>query len=155
MDAALLVVLPCGSGSCLYSVWLEQIGSSLLPVSLCPPISSLATNSISPWPLPALGSKQQHCLWLALFANQPWAPRFVRIILLRWRHCLINQHLQASCTYLSLGISFHCKDVLLESVGLFFLKPVKEKPSICGRCKASVVGAPSSRMSRAVPRRMG
>ncbi|CAD7675711.1 unnamed protein product [Nyctereutes procyonoides] len=41
--------------------------------------------------------------------------------------CLVNMHLQASNTYLSLGFHFDYDDVPLEDVGHFFYKLAKEK----------------------------
>ncbi|XP_073651769.1 ferritin light chain-like [Tursiops truncatus] len=40
---------------------------------------------------------------------------------------LVNMHLRASYTYLSLGFSFHREDLTLEGVGHFFCKLAEEK----------------------------
>ncbi|TKC53871.1 hypothetical protein EI555_018623 [Monodon monoceros] len=40
---------------------------------------------------------------------------------------LVNMHLRASYTYLSLGFSFHREDLTLEGVGHFFCELAEEK----------------------------
>ncbi|KFO33494.1 Ferritin light chain [Fukomys damarensis] len=42
-------------------------------------------------------------------------------------NCLVNLHLRASYTYLSLGYYFNCDDVALVGLGYFFGELAKEK----------------------------
>ncbi|MCI3727308.1 hypothetical protein MQC61_23735, partial [Escherichia coli] len=121
-----------GSVSCFNSVWTEQTqGRPLLqpPTTLQPFFQSQPSDSASQLSSVS-GTSQHHFLSLAPYCRPAMSSQVrqnysteVEAFVNR----LINMHLQASYTYLSLGFYFNRDDVALEGVSHFFRELAEEK----------------------------